>query len=151
MKIKSEKGFTGVDLALAIVVLFTLISVLVMIMNRLTSKAKEIEYKSMATNYAVSIIENVKSLDFQKLTVQKEKFLINEETGGVVTTENLPIKEKNKDTGFYKTITVEDYVDVATNPGTTLVRNILKIVTVKITYQYRGQTQTVELSTPVSK
>ena len=49
--------------------------------------------------------------------------------------------------GFYKTITVEDYKDIQTDA----IADVVKKVTVKISYMFQGNEQSVELSTILSK
>lgn len=143
MKIlKSENGYTGVDATIAIIVIFIFVSIIANLIYASNSKAKEIEYKSIATEIAVDEIEVVKANGFKAYdglnsssTQDKSgNQLVNQETG----------KE-----GFYKTTTITDYTEIPGNE--TKVFNIAKRVTVKIEYMFKGKKQSVALSTIISK
>lgn len=143
MKIlKSENGYTGVDAAIAIIVIFIFVSIIASLIYASNSTAKEIEYKSTATEIAVNEIEEVKANGFKvydglnsSSTQDKNgNELVNQETG----------KE-----GFYKTTTVTDYTEIPGNENK--IFNLVKRVTVKIEYMFKGKKQSVELSTIISK
>lgn len=55
---------------------------------------------------------------------------------------------ENKE-GFFKTIIVEDYADLDNNSEK--IPNLVKKVTVKISYMFQAKEQSVELSTILSK
>ena len=57
-------------------------------------------------------------------------------------------KVENKE-GFFKTIIVEDYADLDNNSEK--IPNLVKKVTVKISYMFQAKEQSVELSTILSK
>ena len=52
MKIKSEKGFTGVDITVAIIVILLFMSLISIIFFNITKSAKTIDRKSEATFFA---------------------------------------------------------------------------------------------------
>ena len=122
MKLKSEKGFTGIDMAIAVVVLFIFVSIIAMLSYSINSSAKEINLKSEATAIAVEEIEKLKNKTFDEIS----------KTG----------KE-----GFYKTITIKDYSEIAQEK----VPGLVKQATVTISYQFKAEEKKVELSTIFSK
>ena len=67
MKWKSEKGYTGIDIAVAVVVLFLFVSVIAFLSYGMNSKTKEIELQSEATHLAVEEIETLKNSNFEVL------------------------------------------------------------------------------------
>lgn len=140
MKIRSEKGFTGVDIAISVVVIFIFSSIIAMIIYRSNSATKEIELKSEATSIAINEIENVKNLGFEEY----ESRSIKEGNSEVCRNEEIIGNE-----GFFKTITVVDYTDLEGNSNK--IPNVVKKVTVKISYLFKAKEQTVELSTILSK
>ncbi|MCI8412299.1 MAG: type II secretion system protein [Clostridia bacterium] len=127
MKLKSEKGFTGIDIAISIVVLFIFVSLIASLIYNYNISSKEATRKSTALELAINEIENIKT---------KEIDAINNET--TETTEE----------GFFKTIEIKDYADIAKEPKE---ENIVKKVTVKISYMSNGKEENVELSTIVTK
>lgn len=139
MKIKSEKGFTGIDMAISVIVLFIFVSLIALLIYNFNSSTKEVELRSEATYLAIDEIENLKNEGFEAIETirydEENPYYIDEET---------------ETTDFYKKVIVQDYADL--NPGdTTIIPNLVKKVTVQISYMFKGKTQTVELSTVLSK
>lgn len=130
MSFKNEKGYTGIDIAISVVVLFIFVSLIAFLSYGFNSSAKEIELKAEALTLAIDEIETIKS------TITMDN----------INTLNTGMQETNTQ-GFYRTITVEDYADLQP----TKTRGIVKRVTVKIQYMFQTKQQTVELSTLVVK
>ena len=138
MKLRSEKGSTGIEIAVSVVIIFIFVSIIAILNYRISSTAKEIELKSDATYLAINEIESVKSDNFSKYNNRSEK------NGNSIIVNNEEIKD-----GYYKTISVIDYTDLPGNENKT--ENIVKKVTVKVSYMFKAKEQTVELSTVVTK
>ena len=136
MKIRSEKGFTGIDIAVSVIILFIFVTIIAMLIYRVNSTSREIGLKSDATYIAINEIEQVKNNGIDSY--------LGKRNNSVVGTEN---QEVSGTEGFYKTTTVEDYADI--NSSATV--DVVKRVTVKISYMFQAKVQTVELSTIVSK
>lgn len=139
MKIRSNKGFTGIDIAISVIVLFIFISLIAVLIYNHNSSSQELELKTEATYLAIDEIENVKSNGFETYENLSEK------QGNNIVTQN----EETSTNGFYKTITVKDYTDIEGNENK--IPNLVKQVTVKITYMFKAQEQSVELTTVLSK
>ncbi len=141
---KSEKGYTGVDIAIAIVVLFTLVSVIAILSYNFNSASKEIELKAKATEIAIEEIETIKNINFEDI---KDKSVANGTSQYFPEDNTKQTEEIVGKQGFFKRIVIEDYSDFdsSKNPG------LVKKVTVQIQYRYKGKEQTVELSTILSK
>ncbi len=135
MNKKSEKGFTGIDIAISVVVLFIFVSIIAFLSYGFNSSAKEIELKSEATSLAVQEIEALKnSLTFEQIADRRQSDEENNKTEEIKT-------------GFYKTVIIQDYADIYPEK----VVGLVKKVTVKIQYMSKGKEQSVELSTIFSK
>lgn len=132
MKKKNEKGYTGIDIAISVVVLFTFVSLMATMSYQFNSSVNEIKLKSEATQIAVEEIEKLKN----ELTFEEIKNRRNYEYS------NREIK-----TGFFETIWIQDYADMNTQKTPELVKK----VTVKIQYKFKKEVHTIELSTIVSK
>lgn len=139
MNFKSEKGFSGVDIAVAVVVLFIFVSLIAILSYNFSSESKELELKSKATYIAIDEIEKMKNLDFDEIA----GFRRNEENNG----EYLNSQEITGEEGFYRRVLIEDYADIYSDkiPG------LVKKITVEVSYMYKGNEQKVELSTVLSK
>lgn len=139
MNFRSEKGFTGIDIAVSVVIIFIFISIIAMLSYRINSTSKEIQLKSDAIYVAINEIEDAKSKGLEEF---KGRSVAD---GNSVVVENVETEKQ----GYYKTITVLDYTDLDGNADKT--KDIVKRVTVKITYMYKAKEQSVELSTLLTK
>lgn len=139
MNFRSEKGFTGIDIAVSVVIIFIFISIIAMLSYRINSTSKEIQLKSDAIYVAINEIEDAKSKGLEEV---KGRSVAD---GNSVVVENVETEKQ----GYYKTITVLDYTDLDGNADKT--KDIVKKVTVKITYMYKAKEQSVELSTLLTK
>ncbi len=138
---KSEKGFTGVDIAISVVVLFIFVSLIISLIYGINSSSKEVELKSEATALAVEEIENIKTKKIETL----ESELDNQEIK-YGASEQEAETQQIKD-GFYRRIIIQDYNDLDKSK----VPDVVKKVTVQILYRFKAQEQKVELSTVLSK
>ncbi len=137
MNWKSEKGYTGIDIATSVVVLFIFISLIASLSYRFNRSAKEIELKAQAIDIAVSEMENKKNtLDFDKI-----------KNIGNNSEEEYQNDGKTIDSKFLKKVLVQDYASIVSgkNPG------LVKKVTVEISYYFGKERQQIRLSTIVSK
>ena len=139
MNFRSEKGFTGIDIAVSVVIIFIFISIIAMLSYRINSTSKEIQLKSDAIYVAINEIEDAKSKGLEEF---KGRSVAD---GNSVVVENVETEKQ----GYYKTITLLDYTDLDGNADKT--KDIVKKVTVKITYMYKAKEQSVELSTLLTK
>lgn len=135
MNWKSEKGYTGIDIATSVVVLFLFISLIASLSYRFNRSAKEIELKAQAIDKAVTEIESEKrTLTFEKI---KDKGNIGKEIH----------LEESLDSKFLKKVYVEDYAHIVNGKK---LGNVKK-VTVEISYFFGEKRQIISLSTIVSK
>lgn len=132
MKLKNEKGATGIDITISVIILALFIGLIVSLMYGINQSSKDIERKTQATNYAISEIEKLKAEDFETLE--------SKQTSGYID-----------DTPYYKTIKVIDYANLEENKGQDKEPGLVKKVTVEISYKSGKEDKKVELSTVLSK
>lgn len=143
MKIKSEKGFTGIDIAISVIILFIFVSLIAVLSYRTNNASKQVELRTEATYIAIQEIENIKNNGFETYeTVNKSS---NQDAKGNTINETVATDT----TGFYKTISIIDYTDIEENKDK--IPNLVKQATVKITYMFEGKEQSVQFSTILSK
>ncbi len=149
MKIRSERGFTGIDISISVVIVFIFVSLIAALIAQVNSKSKEISLRSDATYIAINEIEQVKNNGIETYKGMSKA------NGNNVVCENEPIENEE---GFFRTITVEDYADIKENTDNEnteeneeIIPDVVKRVTVKISYMFQAKEQSVELSTIVSK
>ena len=138
MDIKKEKGFTVIDIAISVIVLFIFVSLIAILIYNFNSSTEEVELKSEATYLAIDEIENIKNAGFKPIET------ISSNNGG-----NPYKDEETGNDGFYKKVIITDYTDIDGNENK--IPYLVKQVTVQISYMFKGKTQTVELSTVLSK
>lgn len=141
---KSERGFTAIDVSIAIILIFIFVSILAVLFFQYNNSSQELERKSQATYYAISEIEQIKNSNFDEYigmgitqidTIEEGNIQAENESGNI------------EDTEYYKTITVEDYS--LTRPEKKI--DYVKTIKVQISYKFNNKTQTVELSTVKTK
>ena len=141
---KSERGFTAIDVSIAIILIFIFVSILAVLFFQYNNSSQELERKSQATYYAISEIEQIKNSNFDEYigmgitqidTIEEGNIQVENESGNI------------EDTEYYKTITVEDYS--LTRPKKKI--DYVKTIKVQISYKFNNKTQTVELSTVKTK
>lgn len=132
MKLKDQKGYTGIDIAISVVVLFIFVSLISFLSYQFNSTTQEIKRKAEAIQIAVEEVERVKN----GLAFSEIESLNNDEY------KTLEIK-----TGFWETILVEDYANLKPDKTSGLVKKIK----IQIQYKEKNQIQTIELSTILAK
>lgn len=143
MDIRSQKGYTGIDIAISVIVITIFISLIAVLIYRFNSSSNEVQLKSKATEIAIDEIEKVKAAGFKTYEEMDQTTKEDKEGNSLV---NQSVEEEQ---GFYKTISVEDYTDTENNEDK--ISNLVKRVTVTISYMVKGQEQQVSLSTILSK
>lgn len=127
---KSDKGYTGVDISISIVVLFIFVSIIAVLFYNSNTSSKGIKLKSEATSIAINEIEIMKNKTLEDIEVEDIKYR-----------ETTQIEE-----GFFRNIIVQDYHDI----DATKTSGIVKKVTVQVKYMFKGKEQSVELSTIIT-
>lgn len=135
---KKETGFTGIDIVISIFVLTIFVAVIGNLIVLTNLNNKNIENNDKAMKYAIQEIEKIKAGGYQEIYDGK----------GIDTKENLldeDIYENGKFTGYHKSVFIEDYVFIKQDTGKKA--DIVKQITVEISYRLGNGKQTVQLST----
>lgn len=148
---KNQKGYTGVDIAISVVVITIFIALIGTLVFNFNSNSNEIEYRSKALDYAINEIERLKALDINNQEI------IDAETAtrNGTASENEILDKNDKGTGYYEKIDVVDAKDIISDDdlgdSRVGVPGLVKKVTVTVSYKFRNQIKSVELSTIVAK
>ena len=129
MNIKSEKGITGIDITISTLIITVFISLIGTLMYSSNINSQKIARRTEATDKAVNLIEEIKAENFEDVV---------EESGYI------------DDTPYYKEVTVEDYKTLKNN-AEDIKEEMVKKVTVEVSYKEGKNTQKVKLSTIISK
>lgn len=143
MHFRSQKGYTGTDIAVSVIVITIFISLIAVLIYRFNGLSDELQIKAKATEIAIDEIEFAKGEGFEQYV---------DRNGEIVSDDEVTDAKGATIEGFYKTILVEDYTDIGENDeNKNKVKDLVKRVTVTISYMYRGKENKVELSTILSK
>ena len=64
MRIKEEKGITGIDIAISVIIITIFIAMIANLIVNINLNSKDVERKTIATSYAVQEIEKIKALGY---------------------------------------------------------------------------------------
>ena len=142
MLVKEEKGLTGVDIAISIVVITIFIAMIANLIANINLNTQDIKRKSTATSYAIQEIEKVKAQgyidDYNSKGIDSEDVLKDED-----------IYSNSEFSGYHKKVTIKDYVLVTNNKNKK--QDIVKEITVEISYKLGGKDKKVTITTYVAK
>lgn len=160
MNFKSNKGYTGADISIALIILLIFIPTIGAIIFNITLANNNTKRKVNAMNFATSILEIAKETDYDKLklenTEEKEEFLdkINEKFG--ITSENGEFSLKDENNTSYKVkVTITKYIDTeeyaSSHDSTDEKKDLVKTITTEVEYPIGNETKKVNVSTVIEK
>ena len=144
MKIKNNKGITGVDVTIAVVILAMFVTLITNMFYNVSQIGVTINRKAEATYIAVQTIEAIKQAKYDDLP-----------TGETDDTTLMTIDEKesfleenniNLKNGYSVDIKIENYKKIKEDET---LQDILKRVTVTVKYKEKTKDKKVELSTVI--
>ena len=145
MNLKDNKGFVGVDASLAVVIFLILVPTIFGIVYSINSNKNESNIKSVALNIAVNSIECAKTIDLEKSDAENAEAILNDLKTNIYN-DKITINSDKKsavitnDIASYKLeIQVTDYKG----------DNIVKTVKALVTYKFKGQEKTIDLSSVI--
>ena len=125
MKLKNNKGFTGVDVAVSLVILLIFISFVATLFYNVSNTSKRMERKTQATNIAIEFIEAMKATPFETLAANTQsQVTMDKDTFKSLTGKTVEIPN-----GYTVKISIED-PNNDSNMG-----QVMKIITAEVTYQ----------------
>lgn len=97
MNIKSEKGITGVDISVSIIIILLFVSLTSTLVYNYAKNSKEVQRKSIATDMIIDILEYSKSSNYDDLTNEYvQNYIAN--------------NEKFQKNGYKVSTTIENYL-----------------------------------------
>lgn len=162
MKIKNNKGLTGVDVTIAVVILAIFVSLIANMFYNVSQIGNAVNRKSEATYVAIQVIEAIKQIEYDSLPkgyIEESDLtdMTSEEAEIANTTMTLDnlytiLGEGNEvvlKNGYSVEIKIENYKKIKGETEAEELEDILKRVTVTVKYNEKAKEQTVELSTVV--
>lgn len=133
MNLKSQKGFTGIDITVAVIIITLFMSIIATVFFNLNQTAKSLERKTEATYIAIDVIEKIKALDYNEI-VQDIKAIKD-------------IQEGAKKDGYLIDVKIEKYNNDTNNE----IDDLVKTIIVKVDYKVGKNIENVELKTTVTR
>lgn len=151
MKIKEEKGITGIDITISIVLIAIFIGLTTTLTYQINKTSVKINRRTEAMTYAVETVETIKSYGFEimpqvgnnKIDTSTDEVLAEKVADGY-------IKVDGEETPFYREVSVLDYTELK-EENSTKQKEVLKKVTVTISYKVGKEEENVQLSILVTK
>lgn len=139
---KNEKGFTGIDIVISVIIITVFIALIANLITNINLKSTGIERKSQATSYAVQEVEKIKAQgyknEYEDKGISKEEIL-----------DEGDIYNNGEFTGYHKKIKIKDYAFIQND--STKETNLVKEITVEISYLLSNKEQKIDISTVITK
>lgn len=145
MKIKDEKGFTGIDITVAVIIIMLFMTLIGTIFYNITASHRQLERKTEATYIAIDVMEKLKAQNYNDLIVGEynSNKITDEEYGKNKTAK---ILKDAIEEGYSLKVTIKNYNTPEENGY-----DLVKIITVKVEYKVGKDTENVELKTTVTR
>ena len=172
MNLRSNKGYTGVDISISIIILVLLVPIIGGITYNISKTGNDMNKKTNAISIAENVLELAKNIEDIKYVYSKESDspedddaeknyitsltnnIQNRLTAPEIKNENgkesLIFSVKDEDENHYKIIIdVEDFADYTDieNPK----KNLVKKVNAEVIYSVGQNTDSIEIATIISK
>lgn len=141
--IKEEKGLTGIDIAISVILITIFISLICNLIVNINLNSKGIERKTNATSYAVQEVEKIKAKGY--IDNYEDKGIVKED---VIEESDINYSE-GEFSGYHKKISVKDYVLIQAD--NTKKSNLVKEIIVEISYKLGTEDKNVKISTYITK
>lgn len=154
MNLKNNKGYTGVDVSVAMIIILIFIPTIFGIIYNIQKTNSYVKRESEAVRIATDIVENAKSFDYEDLTITtlyQELIGTNYNTSTYViegqTGENYRYLSKigSKDEHYQIQINLENYY-----PEDVAQEDLIKKIKVTVIYPIGNTTKTVDISTLIT-
>lgn len=140
--LKEERGLTGIDITIAIIIITIFVAIITTLFYNIQKSSSEMERRTQATSYAIQLIEEIKAIGFNALPK------VEDNTNIIPGYEDKYINYNGEDTPYYQEIRVEDYSEIETDKE--IMPDIVKRVTVTISYKSGNEDKEISLSTLIS-
>lgn len=143
MLIREERGFSQIDIVISVILITIFIALIGNLIVNINLNSKNVERKALATSYAVQEIEKIKA----------QKYIDNYEDKGIEKEDIIEEKDIVNSTGdfsgYHKKISIKDFVLI--QGDNTKQVNLVKEITVEISYKIGNQDRNVKISTYIAK
>lgn len=143
MNIRNNKGVTGVDLSVALIIIVLFVGLIIMLVNNFGVSTKGINRTTIATNIAIVKIEELKSLEYDTLNGTTVEY--KDENG--ITQASAPYKVTTEITKYIDS----EYVNNLSDEEKEKMQDVIKIVKVTVEYKVGNKNENIDISTVITK
>ena len=147
-KLRSNKGVTGIDVALSITIIVIVLGVVLSVYSNYSDRTKQVNRNAKATNLAVQVIEGIEADDDLA-----EAIIESEENKFEIVEENNEEYFKDKDTYGIEELPKGYKVEISKNDstGNEVLDKVATKIVVTVDYTIGEQTEKVSLNTIKTK
>ena len=155
MKLRSNKGFTGIDISVAVIIMLIFVVLITTLFYSFSVSSKNVERRSEANYLSIQIIEAIKTLDYGDIPivslakVTKDGITDIEETQETEALRNKILNDVGIKEGYTATVQIQTYKDYINSAEE--LEDVIKIVTVQVEYTVEKTPQAVEIRTAIIK
>lgn len=143
MSIKDEKGLTGVDIAISLVIVTMFVAIIANLIANINLDTEKMDRKSKALAYAVQEIETRRATGY----IEKYNGMGTSKEGETLKEED--IYNNSEFTGYHKVVSIKD--DILVENSGTKTADTTKQITVEVFYKLGNKVESIKISTYISK
>ena len=141
--IKDEKGLTGVDIAISLVIVTMFVAIIANLIANINLDTEKMDRKSKALAYAVQEIETRRATGY----IEKYNGMGPSKEGETLKEED--IYNNSEFTGYHKVVSIKD--DILVENSGTKTADTTKQITVEVFYKLGNKEESIKISTYISK
>lgn len=141
--IKDEKGLTGVDIAISLVIVTMFVAIIANLIANINLDTEKMDRKSKALAYAVQEIETRRATGY----IEKYNGMGTSKEGETLKEED--IYNNSEFTGYHKVVSIKD--DILVENSGTKMADTTKQITVEVFYKLGNKVESIKISTYISK
>jgi len=141
--IKDEKGLTGVDIAISLVIVTMFVVIIANLIANINLDTEKMDRKSKALAYAVQEIETRRATGY----IEKYNGMGTSKEGETLKEED--IYNNSEFTGYHKVVSIKD--DILVENSGTKTADTTKQITVEVFYKLGNNEESIKISTYISK
>ena len=141
--IKDEKGLTGVNIAISLVIVTMFVAIIANLIANINLDTEKMDRKSKALAYAVQEIETRRATGY----IEKYNGMGPSKEGETLKEED--IYNNSEFTGYHKVVSIKD--DILVENSGTKTADTTKQITVEVFYKLGNKEESIKISTYISK
>ena len=141
--IKDEKGLTGVDIAISLVIVTMFVAIIANLIANINLDTEKMDRKSKALAYAVQEIETRRATGY----IEKYNGMGTSKEGETLKEED--IYNNSEFSGYHKVVSIKD--DILVENSGTKTADTTKQITVEVFYKLENNEESIKISTYISK